>query len=318
MLGVDCEETAVSASTPTIVAAEFSATTTYSNTAYTLLLYAFVVAAFALFAAGLYGAKTSGEVSKAYRASAIASTCVCWVATAAYVVLIVVWLTKFSPTDDGLGYAPQPGAVVTELRYMDWTVTVPLLTVELLAVAALSRSQTLRARAVAIGAAAAMIITGFLGVIFGQDALRGVNGAMWIWGFISTVFFVVLYAVAVRAYRGSAGVMSTEAFASYRVALALLFAVFLVYPLAYLVPWWAGADNPGWAVGEQVAFTVADIVAKAGFGLLIHRTAKLRTAHDADSATSVPQQIAAATPDTLPAQVWISGELLSVPPQPRV
>jgi bacteriorhodopsin len=300
--------------TTTYVAAEFTATTTYSNTQYLLLLYAFVIAAFALFAAGLYGAKTSNEVSKAYRASAIASTCICWVAAAAYAVLIVEWLTKFSPTPDGLSFVPQAGAVITELRYMDWSVTVPLLTVELIAVAALTRAQATKLRTVAIGAAVAMIVTGFLGVILGQDALRGVNAAMWIWGVISTVFFVVLYVVALRAYRTSAAVLSARSLSSYRAALVLLFTVFLVYPLAYLVPWWAGADNPGWAVTEQLAFTIADIIAKAGFGLLIHRTAKLRTADDAAAATSAAHVVAAATPDDVPAEVWVSGELLSVPP----
>ena len=302
--------------TSTIVAAEFSATTTYTNTAYLLLLYAFVVAAFALFAAGLYGIKTTAEVSKAYRASAIASTCICWVATAAYAVLIVEWVTNFSPTPDGLHYAPTANAVITELRYMDWTVTVPLLTVELLAVAALSRAQTVKWRTVAVAAAALMIITGFLGVLFGQDALRGVNAAMWVWGAISTAFFVVLYVVAGQAYRASTATLPPHVLKSYRAALILLFAVFLAYPLAYLVPWWAGADNPGWATAEQLTFTVADIVAKAGFGLLIHRTAKLRTAHDADTALG-SHQIAAAAPDTMTSEVWVSGELLSVPPGPN-
>ncbi len=303
--------------TSRVLAAEFSATTTYSNTAYLLLLYAFVVAAFALFADGLYGVKTAGEVSKAYRASAIASTCICWVATAAYAVLIVEWVTNFSPTPDGLHYAPAPAAVVTELRYMDWSVTVPLLTVELLAVAALTRAQTLRWRCAAVVAAALMIVTGFLGVLFGQDALRGANAAMWIWGAISTAFFVVLYVIAARAYRASAAVLSPESSRSYRAALILLFTVFLAYPLAYLVPWWAGAHNPGWATAEQLTFTIADIAAKAGFGLLIHRTAKLRTAHDADDPSSAPHEIAAATPDTMPSEVWISGELLSVPTVPK-
>ncbi|BBZ28568.1 xanthorhodopsin [Mycolicibacterium madagascariense] len=302
--------------TSTVLAAEFSATTTYSNTAYLLLLYAFVVAAFALFAAGLYGVKTASEVSKAYRASAIASTCICWVATAAYAVLIIEWVTNFSPTPDGLHYAPARAAVITELRYMDWSVTVPLLTVELLAVAALTRAQTIRWRTAAVVSAALMIVTGFLGVIFGQDALRGVNAAMWVWGAISTAFFVVLYVVAARAYRASTAALSPASSKSYRAALILLFTVFLAYPLAYLVPWWAGADNPGWATAEQLTFTIADIAAKAGFGLLIHRTAKLRTAHDAEHAASTPHRIAAAVPDTMASEVWISGELLSVPPAP--
>lgn len=296
------------------LAAEFTATTTYSNTQYLLILFAFVVAAFALFAAGLYGAKTSGEVSKSYRTSALASTCICWVATLAYFVLILEWIFGFSPTAGGLSYVPHPDAVITELRYMDWSVTVPLLTVELLGVAALTRSQMFRLRTIAVPSAFLMIATGFLGVIFGEDALRGANYSLWIWGAISTVFFLALYFVAAAAYRASAPVLSPRALVSYRNALILLFSVFGAYPLAYLVPAWAHQSNAGWAVAEQLAFTFADILAKAGFGLLIHKVAKLRTAADAESATSPAEVSAASAVDTLPAEVWVSGELLSVPP----
>lgn len=300
---------------PTVVqAAEFTATTTFSNTQYVLVLFAFVVAAFALFAGGVYGAKTSSEVSKAYRASALASTLICWVASLAYLVLILEWIFGFSATTGGLLYAPDPHTIVTELRYMDWTVTVPLLTVELLGVAALSRSQAFKLRLTAVPAAFLMIITGFLGVIFGEDALRGTNYSLYIWGAISTVFFIVLYGVAAQAYRASATVMTTEARISYRNALILLFSFFGAYPLAYLVPIWAGQNYAGWAVAEQLVFTFADIAAKVGFGVLIHKVAKLRTAQDAAEAVPGLDAVAATTPDTIASEVWVSGHLLSTPP----
>ncbi|GGM19106.1 bacteriorhodopsin [Nakamurella endophytica] len=297
------------------LAAEFTATSSYPHAQYLLVLYGFVVAAFALFAAGVYGAKTSGEVSKAYRPAAIASTLICWVATLAYIVLILEWVLGFHAADGGRTFTPAAGTVVTELRYMDWSVTVPLLTVELLAVAALTRVLAFRLRLVAIPAAFLMIATGYLGVVLGEDAQRGVTGAFWLWGLISTAFFVVLYGVALRAYRATAQQLGGEALISYRNALILLFSVFGAYPLAYLVPLWAGADNSGWATAEQLTFTFADILAKAGFGILIHKVAKLRTAADALAAGGVAGTVSAASvPDTLPAEVWISGELVSVPP----
>jgi bacteriorhodopsin len=296
------------------LAVEFTATSTYTHGQYLLVLYGFVVAAFALFAAGVYGAKTTGEVSKAYRPAALASTLICWVATLAYVALILEWVLGFDATDGGQMFTPAAGTVVTELRYMDWSVTVPLLTVELLAVAALNRVLAFRLRAVAIPSAFLMIVTGYLGVVFGEDAREGTTGAFWVWGVISTVFFVVLYGVALRAYRATARQLGGEALVSYRNALILLFSVFGAYPLAYLVPLWAGVNSSGWATTEQLVFTFADIIAKAGFGILIHKVAKLRTAADALAAGGdANPSTAPSLPDTLPAEVWISGALVSVP-----
>jgi len=298
-----------------LAGAEFTATSTFSSAQYSLVLYSFVIAAFALFATGLYGAKTTSEVSKAYRPAVIASTLICWVATLAYVVLVLEWVLGFKASADGSTFTSSPGTVITELRYMDWSVTVPLLTVELLAVAALSRSQAFRLRTIGVPAAFLMIATGYLGVVFGEDARRGTTAALWVWGAISTVFFVVLYVVAWRAYQTTKGRVSNETRVSYRNALVLLLSVFGAYPLAYLVPAWAGADNAGWAVTEQLVFSFADIAAKAGFGLLIHKVAKLRTAEDALAAGGDTEtHRAVVVPDTIAGEVWVSGTLLSLPP----
>ncbi|PRY12051.1 bacteriorhodopsin [Kineococcus rhizosphaerae] len=301
---------------PTALAgAEFTATSTYSSTQYSLVLYSFVVAAFALFATGVYGAKTTAEIGKAYRPAAIASTLICWVATLAYVALILEWVLGFNASADGSTFTPAPGTVVTELRYTDWSVTVPLLTVELLAVAALTRSQAFRLRTIAVPAAFLMIATGYLGVVQGEDSHQGTTAALWVWGAVSTAFFIVLYVIAWRAYRATKDRVSAETRISYRNALVLLLSVFGAYPLAYLVPAWAGASNAGWATTEQLVFSFADIAAKAGFGLLIHKVAKLRTAEDALAAGGGTETHRAVTvPDTLPSEVWVSGTLLSVPP----
>jgi bacteriorhodopsin len=301
---------------PTVLAgAEFTATSTYTSAQYELVLYSFVVAAFALFATGLYGAKTTAEVSKAYRPAVIASTLICWVATLAYVVLVLEWVLGFDASADGSTFTPAPGTLITELRYMDWSVTVPLLTVELLAVAALTRRQAFRLRTIAVPAAFLMIATGYLGVVFGEDARQGASAALWVWGAVSTVFFVVIYVVAWRAYQKTEDRVSVETRTSYRNALILLLSVFGAYPLAYLVPAWAGADSGGWATTEQLVLSFADIAAKAGFGLLIHKVAKLRTAEDALAAGGGTEtHRSAVLPDTLPTVVWMSGTLLSVPP----
>ncbi|TXR58019.1 bacteriorhodopsin [Quadrisphaera setariae] len=296
-----------------LTSAEFTATTTYTAAQYHLVLYGFVVALFALFATGLYGASTRNEVARQYRGAAVASTAICWVASLAYLALLLEWVLGFTASADGSTYTPDPGTVVTELRYMDWSVTVPMLVCELLAVAVLTRAQALRWRTVGIASAFLMIATGYLGVVYGAGG-GSTTAALWVWGAISTVFFVVLYVVAWQAYRATAPAVGDEARTSYRNALVLLFSVFGAYPLAYLVPVWASSNPGAWGTTEQLVFTFADIAAKAGFGVLIHKVAKLRTAEDARRAGGgADEAVASTAPDSVAGVVWISGELVSTP-----
>jgi hypothetical protein len=65
-------------------------------------------------------------------------------------------------------------------------------------------------------------------------------------------------------------------------------------PSAYAVPVFADV-TPAWFTAMQVGYSAADVVAKVGFGVLVHKVAKLRTAEDV-----------AAGVDTHPEPVWSS------------
>lgn len=62
----------------------------------------------------------------------------------------------------------------------------------------------------------------------------------------------------------------------------------------YAVPVFADV-TPAWFTAMQLAYSAADGVAKVGFGVLVHKVAKLRTAEDV-----------AAGIDTHPEPVWSS------------
>lgn len=289
--------------------ATFTGTSTFAAWQYDLVLYSFAVSMFALFAGGLYAVATRSDVSKRYRPASIASACICWVAALAYGLLVITWLTHFTATADGASFVPDPGTNVTGLRYMDWSVTVPILTAELFAVCALARRSSAWWRFGAMASAFLMIVTGYFGAITlgGGDP----TAPLLVWGAISTVFFIALYVFMYRPYAQTRREIGVEAGTSLRNAVILLFSVFGAYPLLYLVPLWAGADSAGWAVTVQVVFCAADITAKVGFGVLIHKVAKLRTAEDART----PE---AQLPDLYPSEVFVSGELVSLPAEPAL
>ncbi len=69
----------------------------------------------------------------------------------------------------------------------------------------------------------------------------------------------------------------------------LLFATWGVYPIAYLIPL-LGFDSAGAWVGKQAGYSIADILAKALYGLLILKIARLKSfADDPASGSGEPR-----------------------------
>ena len=255
-----------------------------------LIFFSIVVAGFALFAHFVYNWNSTGEVSSRYRPAVFASLCIAAVATLSYLVLLVKVDSGYVYV--GGGYVPNPEALFSiSPRYMDWAVTVPLLMVELLAVCTLTGRKLTTTRAAAMAAAFAMIVTGYLGT---QVFDEGENTFwLWLWWAISMACFVAIYVVVVPAVMASVKSLPDDAGRGLGQAASLLGAVFLVYPLVYLIPvFFAGG---WWTTSIHVALSAADVTAKVGFGMLIHKVAKLRTAADV-----------AAGEDTNPEPIWVN------------
>jgi bacteriorhodopsin len=258
---------------------------------YDLVHFALMAAGFALFAYFLYTWAGRQEVGRRYRPAMHAGLCLAAVATVSYLVLFLKWDSGFTLVD-GV-YEPNAEARFTgSTRYPDWAVTVPLLTVELLAVCSLAGKRARNLRATTVAAAFLMILTGYVGAQLVADGRD--RTALVVWGLVSTAFFAYLYVALIGAVRASLPHMGREAGVSLRNATIVLLAAFGVYPLVYAIPVFADV-TPAWSATVQVAYSAADVVAKVGFGLLVHKVALLRTAEDV-----------AAGVDTHPEPVWTS------------
>ena len=257
-----------------------------------LIFYSLVVAGLALFAQFIRSWNSTNEVSPRYRSAVYASMCICGVAFLAYVYLVVKFDQAYVLDVASGQYVPTPDSRNTYLpRYMDWSVTVPLLMVEFMAVGALVGAKARSTRFRLMAAAFLMIFTGFLGA--GIVGLGGSTAALLIWGAISTVFYIYLYVAMLGVLRSSKGSMGEEAYTSYRNAAILLLSVWGTYPIVYLVHTFLPGDE--WTTTIHMSLSFADIAAKVGFGALIHKVAKLRTAEDV-----------AKGEDTHPESVWTS------------
>ena len=162
------------------------------------------------------------------------------------------------------------GTSPTELRYIDWLLTVPLLLVEVIAVLALTREVSRSLIMRLVPASAAMIALGYPGAISNDQNTQV------LYGVLSTLpFLYILYVLFVELGksldRQPAGVAETVG----RLRL-LLIATWGVYPIAYIFNIVGDASASSF-VTVQVGYTIADVLAKCVFGLTILKIARMKS-----------------------------------------
>ncbi|GAA4267692.1 bacteriorhodopsin [Frondihabitans peucedani] len=171
-------------------------------------------------------------------------------------------------------YSQAAGEAFNEgYRYVDWLLTVPLLLVELVAVLALARSIQRRLLVRLVPAAALMIALGYPGEISGDNGLRGLFGLLSTIPF-AYILFVLFTQLSKSLKTQPAGVRGTLG----RLRFLLLLS-WGVYPVAYLLPLLNIEGADAW-VGKQVGYSIADIVAKAVYALIIFSVAKIKSYDD--------------------------------------
>lgn len=151
-------------------------------------------------------------------------------------------------------------------RYVDWLLTVPLLLIELVLVMGLSRSETFD-RATKLGAAAAlMIVLGYPGEVADATATR------WLWGVLSMIPFVYIVRELYLGLKESIDRQPEDVRGLVSNARWILIGSWSFYPVVYF----AGAIGLDGATAEtiiQIGYTVADIVSKCVFGVIIYMIA---------------------------------------------
>ena len=265
-------------------------TATLSLQQYLLTLYFIAVAGLALLAGLVRTWVTQREVGSRYRSATVARLTVAAVAITAYLGIIVAFRTSYRAT--GTGFEAGAGSMlVFALRYMDWSITVPLVTMELLSVCVLAGTTKRRTGAITMAGAILMIFTGFLGAFILGGTSR--PSVMLLWGGVSGVFWIIITLVLIRAVRVSLPRLTPESAVLLRNATFVLLTGWVVYPVVYLIQIFTGGG--GWATVIQISLCVADVAIKLGFGELVHRVAKLRTAEDVRAGD-----------DVHPESIWIS------------
>ena len=254
---------------------------------------------------GLYLVLSQRRVLARYRNAVIISAMVCFIATYHYIRIF----NNFGESYESTAQGGKGNYVLTDTffnegyRYVDWLLTVPLLLVETIAVLALAKAVQKSLLTKLVIASVLMIALGYPGEISLDVSTR------LLWGTLSTIpFLYILYVLFVEVMRSldrqPPGVPSTL-----KKLLLLLIATWGVYPIAYLFPV-LGFDGADAFVLKQAGYTIADILAKAAFGLVIFKIAKMKSQFDDPNFNELGEQYNQA-PGTTPDADEVDGAVRS-------
>ena len=205
----------------------------------------------------VYFLVSRNRVSPAYRSAVTMSAMICGIAAYHY------WrmFTNFSEGTWNEGY-----------RYADWLLTVPLLVAELVVVSGVSKEVARKVTPRLIVGALLMIATGYPGEVaeFGSTERT-------VWGAISGAFMLyVLYELFAGEVGKALKSQSGEIGKKLNNVRYLLLFTWGVYPIAYIL-----GDSTSWlsetlglsgseaSTAIQFGYTIADVLAKPGYGLII-------------------------------------------------
>ncbi len=207
------------------------------------------------------------QLSASYRPALVISSLVVGIAAYHYLRIFTSWHEAFRL--EGGVYKPSGLPFNDAYRYVDWLLTVPLLCAELVAVLNLKKGVRGPLMAKLVIAAALMISLGYPGEVASNSTTRA------FWGTLSTVPFVYILYVLWGALSRAAASESAEVKVLFRNTRLLLIGTWGFYPIAYLLPL-LGVSPGSSLVGLQVGYSIADIAAKCGYGIMIYAIARAK------------------------------------------
>ena len=211
------------------------------------------------------------QVSDQYKTALTITGLVTAIALYHYVRILQSWDASYDVVN---GQITATGIAFNQAyRYVDWLLTVPLLLIELILVMGLAKSETW-SKGVRLGLlAAVMVILGYPGEISSDPTTR------WVWwalamipfGWIVYELFVGLGDAIKKQPEDVRGLVNT---ARWLTVISWSF-----YPVVFVFPM-IGLTGGSAAAAVEVGYTVADIVSKAVFGVVIYMIAVRKSRAD--------------------------------------
>ena len=244
---------------------------TYSQ--YNLVYNAISLVIASMLAATVFLFLSRSQVAHGYKTAVTVSGIVTMLALYHYFRIFNSWDQAYSVINETVTSTGRP--FNEAYRYVDWLLTVPLLVTELILVMKLpSKEETNKCFRLATFAVF-MIVLGYPG----ENATSTGPRLLW-WG-LSMIFFLLIQYELFFGLKAAISQQPENARGMVSAARYITVVTWLFYPIVYLFPLF-GASSSNAYVGVQVGYSIADILAKAGFGLFIYVIALRKSQDEAE------------------------------------
>ena len=208
----------------------------------------------AMFAASVFFLFERGRVADEWKLSLLVSALITGIAAVHYYYMRDFYM--------GTGETP------VVLRYIDWTLTVPLMCVEFYLILKAAGAQTGLLWKL-IWASVVMLVTGYVG-----EAVYADQAALW--GLFSGIaYFYIVYLIMFGEAKALADKSSASVQKAHGILCKFVLIGWAIYPLGYMI----GTGEGQWysflqgAVDMDVIYNIGDAINKIGFGLVIYSLA---------------------------------------------
>lgn len=211
------------------------------------------------------------QVSDAYKPALVITGLVTAIALYHYVRILQSWDASYDVVN---GQIAATGIAFNQAyRYVDWLLTVPLLMIELILVMGLTRSETW-SKGVRLGLLAAiMVVLGYPGEISNDPSTR------WVWWALAMIPFAWIVYELFAGLSDAIAKQPEDVRGLVNTARWLTVVSWSFYPIVFVFPM-IGLTGGTATAAVEVGYTVADIVAKAVFGVVIYMIAVRKSAAD--------------------------------------
>jgi len=212
-----------------------------------------------MLAASIFFIVERGTVNDKWKTSLLISALITFIAAVHYFYMRGVWLdTHESPT---------------QFRYIDWTLTVPLMCIEYFLILKPAGAKSGMLTRLIFGSVV-MLVAGYIG-----EAVVPEQNVMW--GIISTLgWALIIYEIYMGEASKLAAASTNEAVKSgYNVMRWFTLVGWAIYPIGYMML--PGNLLSGMSGNIDLAYNIADAINKIGFGLVVYTIAKNATSAEA-------------------------------------
>lgn len=226
--------------------------------------FTFFIGSMAMMAASAFFFLSLSQFDKKWRTSVLVSGLITFIAAVHYFYMRDYW--------NAFHVSP------TFFRYVDWTLTVPLMCLEFyLILKVAGAKQNLLWKMIFLSIV--MLVTGYIG-----EAVY--LGSADIWGFISGLaYFVIVYEIWFGEASKLAAAAGGNVLSSHKVLCWFVLVGWSIYPLGYMLGttgWYSDilGDTKNTKEMMDIVYNIADAINKIGFGLVIYNLAVKSTSND--------------------------------------